>query len=93
MVADFRGGVGGAGDFPAAEVLGADGEAEEVVCGGVYAVQVGGHLLGVVELVGDLCVVGWYRVGVVLVRLVDAREGEVVFGHCGGFGGSGPRRW
>lgn len=87
MVADFCGGIGGAGDFPAAEVLGADGEAEEVGCVGIYTVEVGGHFLGVVQFVGDLCITGGYYVGVVLVRLVDAREGEVEFGHCGGLRG------
>lgn len=84
MIPDFRGRVGAAGDFPAAEVLGADGEAEEVVCIWVDAVQVGGHFLGVVEFVGGCCVVGCDFVGVVLVRLVDAREREIVFGHFWG---------
>lgn len=58
MVSDFRRRVGAARDFPAAEVLRADGEGEGFGGrrgrgrGGVEG-EVVGHLLGVVEFVGD----------------------------------------
>lgn len=72
MIPDFCGRVRAAGDFPAAEMLGADGKAEEV--GGIWidAVEVEGHFLGVVEFVGRCDVVGFDLVGVVAVRGVDA---------------------
>lgn len=83
MVSDFGGRVRGAGDFPAAEVLGADGEVEEVGGGGVETLEVGGHLLGVVELVGDCGAVDGDCVGVITVCGVDALESQLVFGHGG----------
>ena len=53
MVPDFSGWVRGAGDLPAAQVLRADGEAQEIGGGGVETLEVGGHFLGIVELVWE----------------------------------------
>lgn len=54
--------VGVAGDFPAFEVLGADCETEVFGGRGEAEGEVGGHLVGVVEFVGDLnlifCILG-----------------------------------
>jgi len=55
--------------------LGANSEAEEVGGGGVEALEVGGHFLGVVKLVGDCGAVDGDSVGVVAVCGVDALEG------------------
>ena len=85
MVPDLGGGVRAAGNFPAAQVLGADGEAEELGGVGLEAVEVGGHFFGVVLFVGECGVVGCDLVWVGLVRLVDEREGARVACHCGGF--------
>lgn len=52
--------VGVAGDFPAFEVLGADREAEVFGGGGEAEGEVGGHLVGVVEFIGDLGLVFWF---------------------------------
>ena len=62
----------------------ADGEAEEVGGGGVEALEVGGHFLGVVKLVRDVGTVDGDCVWIVAVCGVDALEGLLVFGHCGG---------
>ena len=64
VVAGFGHRVGGPGHFPAAEVLGADGELERFWRGGGEKEEVGGHLLGIVELVGDWGVVYRDFVGV-----------------------------
>jgi len=52
VVADFGHGVGGAGNFPTLEVLGADGELEGFGGGGGALGEVVGAFLGVVHFIG-----------------------------------------
>lgn len=70
-------GVRRAGDFPAAEVLGADGEGEGGRGGGRELVQVGRAFLGVVEFVGEGGGADDFGVGVEGVGGVDGGEGAV----------------
>lgn len=86
MVAHTCHGVGVAGDFPAAEMLGADGEAERF--GGVEGAlfEVASAFLRVVELVGDGGAVYGGEVRVEGVGGVDCGEG---FFEGGGHFGRG----
>lgn len=71
MVSGLVHGVGIARDFPAPEVLGADGDAQRGWRIWTSLLEVVGHFLAVVELIGLVLAVDLDDVGVFRVRLID----------------------